>query len=101
MPTLALSNSLCFQNMEDPQRQFPPIRTLGTIGWIALRYFLVGSSFYFENEFRSVWPAFLGGSVPPVDWTSISLTSQPFMIGAGFPFCWVCIRFHFPIRLLN
>ena len=35
MPTLALSNSLCFQNMEDPQRQFPPIRTLGTIGWIA------------------------------------------------------------------
>ena len=23
MPTLALSNSLCFQNMEDPQRQFP------------------------------------------------------------------------------
>ena len=82
MPTLALSNSLCFQNMEDPQRQFPPIRTLGTIGWIASGI-LVGSSFYFENEFRSVWPAFLGGSVPPVDWTSISLTSQPFMIGAG------------------
>ena len=32
MPTLALSNSLCFQNMQDPQKEFPPIRTLGTIG---------------------------------------------------------------------
>ena len=81
MPTLALSNSLCFQNMEDPQRQFPPIRTLGTIGWIASGI-LVGSSFYFENEFRSIWPAFLGGSVPPAEWISISMTSQPFMIGA-------------------
>ena len=82
MPTLALSNSLCFQNMEDPQRQFPPIRTLGTIGWIASGI-LVGSSFYFENEFRSIWPAFLGGSLPPTEWISISMTSQPFMIGAG------------------
>ena len=82
MPTLALSNSLCFQNMEDPQRQFPPIRTLGTIGWIASGI-LVGSSFFFENEFQAIWPAFLGGELPPPEWTSISMTSQPFMIGAG------------------
>ncbi len=82
MPTLALSNSLCFQNMEDPQRQFPPIRTLGTIGWIASGI-LVGSSFFFENEFQAIWPAFLGGELPPPEWTSISMTSQTFMIGAG------------------
>ena len=82
MPTLALSNSLCFQNMEDPQRQFPPIRTLGTIGWIASGI-LVGSSFFFENEFRSIWPAFLGGSMPPEEWSSISMTSLPFEIGAA------------------
>ena len=81
MPTLALSNSLCFQNMEDPQRQFPPIRTLGTIGWIGSGI-LVGSSFFFENEFRALWPAFLGGTVPPEDWTSISMTSKPFLIGS-------------------
>jgi nucleoside transporter len=42
----------------------------------------VGSSFFFENEFRAIWPAFLGGTVPPEDWTSISMTSKPFLIGS-------------------
>ena len=34
MPTIALSNSIAFGQMNDPGKQFPWIRVFGTIGWI-------------------------------------------------------------------
>ncbi len=34
MPTIALSNSVAFYQMDDPGKQFPWVRVFGTVGWI-------------------------------------------------------------------
>ena len=36
MPTLALANTIAFNQMTAPDKQFPRIRVFGTLGWIAV-----------------------------------------------------------------
>ncbi|OSN09700.1 nucleoside transporter [Lonsdalea britannica] len=35
MPTIALTNSIAFSNVADVERDYPKIRVMGTLGWIA------------------------------------------------------------------
>lgn len=57
MPTLALANTICFNQMKSPEKEFPLVRVLGTIGWIAAGL-LIG-------------------------FMAIEATAVPFRIGAG------------------
>lgn len=42
MPTLALVNAISFGQMKDPAKEFPAVRVLGTIGWIAAGWVIIG-----------------------------------------------------------
>ena len=82
MPTLALVNSLLFQNVENPEKDAPPVRTLGTIGWIASGI-LVGGGFLVSGEFVWQLPAFLGGEAAPTGESVVDLgsTTWPYVFG--------------------
>lgn len=61
-PTLALTNSLAFHHLRNPERDFGPIRVWGTIGWIVANWVL---SFMRTQFGTGEWPFFdafvLGG----------------------------------------
>lgn len=82
MPTLALANSLLFRNSANVERDAPPIRTLGTIGWIASGI-LIGSGFLVAGSLKVVWPEFLGGAKVPEEWVGLGFTAWPYYFGAA------------------
>jgi nucleoside transporter len=60
VPTLALSNSLAFAHMKDPDREFPVVRVWGTLGWIAVAW--VFPMAWLQSDLAFSWkPPFLVG----------------------------------------
>ncbi|MNK24973.1 putative nucleoside transporter YegT [compost metagenome] len=49
MPTLALVNSVSFNQMKDPEKEFSTIRVWGTIGWIAAGL-LISYVFHWDTD---------------------------------------------------
>jgi len=66
MPTLALSNSMAFANLEDRERQFPKVRVWGTIGWIAASW--IFPMIYLQSglQFQAMPPFLVGPELPNV-----------------------------------
>lgn len=49
MPTIALANSVSFNQMKDPEKEFSSIRVWGTIGWIVAGL-LISFVFHWDTE---------------------------------------------------
>ncbi len=49
MPTIALTNSVSFKQMKDPEKEFSNIRVFGTIGWIVAGL-LISYLFHWDTE---------------------------------------------------
>lgn len=97
MPTLALSNSMAFANLEDRDRQFPKVRVWGTIGWIAVSW--IFPMLYLQTGLTFTWmPPFLTGPEIP-DATARLADSLKFSALISFAYAAFCVALpHTPPR---
>ncbi len=62
MPTIALANAISFNQMENPDEQFPRVRVWGTIGWIVAGLLITFIQFnFFEQVEASAVPMKIAG----------------------------------------
>jgi MFS family permease len=69
VPTISITNSIAFANMQDPQKEFGAIRVWGTIGWIVASWPFIFILINWENV-----PAF--GSVGFTEWLGTALQPE-------------------------
>ncbi|MDZ4830141.1 MAG: MFS transporter [Phycisphaerae bacterium] len=64
MPTISLTNSIAFANLDNPERSFPRVRVWGTIGWIVASALF--PLIWLQTEARfTPYPWFLEGTPKP------------------------------------
>ncbi len=63
MPTLSLTNSMAFAHLDDPDTEWPRIRVMGTVGWIAASWLFPMIWLQTDLEFRLLPPFFVGNEV--------------------------------------
>lgn len=66
MPSLAISNSIAFAHLKNPEKEFPPIRLWGTIGWIAVSWIFPMVWLQTGLSFQAMPPFLVGTEVPDV-----------------------------------
>ena len=62
MPTLGLSNTIAFEQLDDQEKEFPVIRVFGTLGWIVAGLaisFVMSPVLGVESAEATAWPLYM------------------------------------------
>ena len=89
VPTIALTNSLAMANLDDPKHQFPKVRSVGGIAWIAAGW--VFSMVWLQTDLRLQWlpPFFSGTNLPDAPARMIDSVRVAGVMSVGYAvFCW-------------
>jgi len=64
MPTLSLTNVMAFAHLDNPDREWPRIRVMGTFGWIAASWLFPMIWLQSDLQFQALPPFFVGTEAP-------------------------------------